>query len=324
MKCPQCDRNQRRGREGMRCQSCSYQFLFDPQKDHLSSTVKLHDKLFEKIVAHASARGTYAFTPNQLFSSARHFGRGSRTGCIIVLVFFAIFFIVGLWGEFLPFLFFGLIFLAILLLGSLVSLLRGRQPKRKSWDRFVARWLKADRAIPGLIDSPALQDPPPEWEEKDIYDYGVSALLLCDQPETVDLLVLNQFHTQTNTLILTASGYPSYLLEKADDLLTRSPDLPVYLLHDPGSDPETMKKQCPLVIRETIDLGLAPHALSRIALLRKRFKARELPSLPLDVIPLRILSGALTYCLTHGVVLGAVLGTADGSGGGSDTDVSFG
>lgn len=323
MKCPQCDRNQRRGREGMTCNSCSYQFLFDPKKDRLSTNVNLHDALFEKIIRHANADGTYGVTANQLFSSARQFGKTSHGCClvvVIVLIAFLVLIILGI-DRPGPFLSVGLA-AVFLLIGS--SRLGPKGPKRKNWDRLVARWQKAGRDIPGLIASPALQNPPPDWEEKDIYDYGVSALLLCDRPETVDLLVLNQFHTQTNTLILTASGYPSYLLEKADDLLTRSPDLPVYLLHDPGSDPETMKKQSPLVIRETIDLGLAGHALSRIALLRKRFKARELPSLPLDVIPFRILSGALAYCLTHGVVLGAVLGTADGSGGGSDTDVSFG
>ena len=305
----------------MICKSCSYSFLFDPQKDHLSGAVKLHDKLFEKIIRHASADSTYAFTPNQFFSSARHFGRKSRGCCLFfVITMTAVLAMIAFTAE-IP----GhLIFLALIAVFLMVTLSRlgSKGPTRKAWDRFVKRWQKDGRPIPGLIDSPALQNPPPDWEEKDIYDYGVSALLLCDRPETVDLLVLNQFHAQTNTLILTASGYPSYLLEKADSLLAQSPDLPVYLLHDPATDPGTMKNHCPLAFEAALDLGLAPHTLSQLGVLRKRFHRRELPSLPLDVMPYRTLSASLTHCLAHGLVLDSVLGAAGGPD--SDTDISFG
>ena len=70
----------------MVCKSCSYKFFFDPRKDKLTPSVSLHDNRFTAIINHASANDTYYFTPNQLFSSARHFARESKIGCIIISV----------------------------------------------------------------------------------------------------------------------------------------------------------------------------------------------------------------------------------------------
>lgn len=323
MKCPNCNRNQRRGSEGMICKSCSYRFLFDPQKDRLSSGVKLHDKLFGKIINHASNNGTYAFTPNQFFSSARHFGRQPLLGCVLLLVIFSVISCIVTFTGAKSALFFLIPFIVILCIAGLLAILRGSGPKRKTWDRFVERWKRSKREIPGLIETPALSNPPPEWPEGDIYDYGVSGILLCDRPEIVDFLVLNQFHTQTNTLVLTADGYPSYLLEKADSLMEESPDLPVYLFHDPTTSAQAMMDHCPLSLGEIIDLGLTPETMARLGVLKKRFGRRKLGELPLDAIPFQTLNGALTHCLANGIILGSVLGVAHFSSG-SETETSFG
>jgi len=86
MKCPECQRNQRRGKEGMTCKSCRYTFLFDPKQDSFSLTQKLHDDLFGKIITNASASGSYHFTRNQLFSSARHFVKRGVIALVFVFV----------------------------------------------------------------------------------------------------------------------------------------------------------------------------------------------------------------------------------------------
>jgi hypothetical protein len=321
MKCPKCSNKQRRGKEGMVCKSCSYEFVFDPKVDTINPSTPLHDHLFKKIINHASANETYHFTENQFYSSARHFGQASLLGCAIVFFAAIALFLAGVIFQITPAALLGGFFLFVISIGTTVNFLRGKGPKRKHWDRLVRKWLKYEHQIRGLITSPALTRPPPQWQEKDIYDYGVSGIILCDRPETVDWLVYNQFHTQTNTLILTAEGYPTYLINLAESLLADTPDLPVWLLHDPGTAPESMKRKCTLPITQFIDLGLDSETLSRLTILKKRFSSRDRATLALDAIPYRTLSAALTHCIATGVLLGSILGA---NATDSDTDTSFG
>ena len=321
MKCPKCQYRQKRGKDGMVCKSCSYKFFFDPQKDKLTSSTSLHDSRFKAIINHASANGTYHFTPDQLFSSARHFGRESKVGCIIVAVVLLAAAVIGFAADIIVLLLFSLLIGFVISVTGIIHFFRGPQPKRKSWDRFVKYWEDEVEPIPQLIKSPALGNPPPDWKESDIYDYGVSGIILCDREETVDWLVLNQFHSQTNTLILTAAGYPEYLRGVAENILENKPDLPVHLLHDPGTSAKSLITQNTLPVPDFTDLGLDEATMAGLTVLRKRFGKKQLGSLPLDVIPYRTFSAALTHCLANGVLLGSILGA---NAMDSDTDISFG
>ncbi|MEN8870074.1 MAG: hypothetical protein ABF380_04465 [Akkermansiaceae bacterium] len=305
----------------MTCKSCSYKFFFDPKKDKLTSSITLHDKRFEAIINHASANGTYHFTPDQFFSSARHIGRESKIGCIIASVLVLSAGVIGIAYEVIILLLFTIFIGFMVFIGGTISLLGGRQPKRKTWDRFVKQWEDKMDGIPQLIKSPALGNPPPDWKEEDIYDYGVSGIILCDREETVDWLVLNQFHTQTNSLILTADGYPSYLHGVAQTLLKNKPDLNVYLLHGPGTSASFLAGQNSLPTSNMTDLGLDIATISGLSVLQKRFGSKDLKSLPLDAIPYRTLSAALSHCIANGVLLGSILGA---NAMDSDTDTSFG
>lgn len=322
MRCPQCQRKQRRGREGMTCKSCSYRFLFDPKEDHFSMAKKMHDDLFGKIIKHASASGSYHFTENQLFSSARHFVKAGWLSYLITFVLLLAITVAMFFWQFLG----GIIFGGIITLVSLVSLLlriSGRYGiSRSKWDTFVKKWLSSGRKIPGLIRSPALQRPPQEWAEKDIYDYGVSGIILCNRREILDWLVLNNFHAQNNKLILTPSGYPEYLATLAHCLLAASPELPVWLLHDPGTSREEMLRDCVFPVSNVVDLGVDAKYITNLDVIRSRFPGKEPDTIPLDYIPYKTVSAAVCHCLVSGAVLESVLAT--GGEGGSDTDVSFG
>lgn len=305
----------------MTCKSCSYKFFFDPKKDKLTSSSPLHDSRFEAIINHASANGTYHFTADQFFSSARHFGRESKIGCIIASVLVLTAGVIGIAYQLIILLLFAAFIGLMVFIGGTISFLGGRKPKRKTWDRFVKRWEDEMFSIPRLIKSPALGTPPPDWKEADIYDYGVSGIILCDREETVDWLVLNQFHTQTNTLILTADGYPTYLDGVAQTLLENNPDLNVYLLHGSGISASSLADKNSLPASNMTDLGLDEATISGLSVLQKRFGSNDFKSLPLDAIPYRTLSAALTHCIANGVLLGSILGA---NAMDSDTDITFG
>lgn len=321
MKCPKCQRKQRRGREGMSCKSCRYTFLFDPKQDVFSPAKRLHDDLFLKIINHATASGSYQITANQLFSSARHFDKSGLIGLVFAFVFFvALTILMGSYG-FVPGVIFGCIFAAIFAWVGLSRLFGNYGISRSKWDIFVSRWLSSGREIPGLIHSPSLTKLPQEWPEKDIHDYGVSGIILCNRLELVDWLVLNNFHAQNNKLVLTPAGYPAYLTPVAQKLLSETPELPVYLLHDPGTSREAMLSGCTLPIRNITDLGGTEKSISDLAVIQSRFPNHEPNAIPLDYIPYKTFSAAVGHCLLSGTILADVLATSQL---GSDTDVSFG
>lgn len=321
MKCPQCQRNQRRGKEGMTCKSCSYQFHFDPKADSFSLTQKLHDDLFGKIIANASASGSYHFTRNQLFSSARHFVKRGGIGIAIVLTIVLVLTYFTFSTGFGPGMFIGG-FISLILLIALIGRVSGNYGiSRSKWDAFVKRWLSSGREIPGLIQSPALESPPPQWAENDIHDYGVSGIILCNRPELVDWLVLNHFHSQNNKLILTPSGYPTYLAPIAQKLLAETPDLPVFLLHDPNTTRDAMLRNCVFPVRNVTDLGADAASMANLPVIQSRFPKYAPADIPLDCIPYKTFSAAVGHCLITGTVLADTSATWSLE---SDTDVSFG
>lgn len=321
MKCPKCQRNQRRGKEGMTCKSCSHSFFFDPKQDSFYLTRRLHDDLFGKIIANAGASGSYRFTRNQLFSSARHFVKRGGIGSVLVLAFVLVATCFMFYKGFIPGMLIGGGTTLVLLIALIVSAAGNYGISRSKWDDIVGRWLASGRDIPGLIRSPALENPPPQWAEKDIHDYGVSGLILCNRPELVDWLVLNHFHSQNNKLILTPSGYPAYLAPIALKLLAETPDLPVWLLHDPATTREAMLRNCIFPIAHAVDLGADANSMANLAVIRSRFPKCAPADIPLDSIPYKTLSAAVGHCLLAGTVLAATLATGQL---GSDTDVSFG
>jgi hypothetical protein len=65
MKCPECHHKQLRGKYGMTCQSCAYQFVFDPHSDRLQGR-RLSDGTMQSILYAASAGHTLFYTANQL------------------------------------------------------------------------------------------------------------------------------------------------------------------------------------------------------------------------------------------------------------------
>ncbi len=322
MNCPECHYKQKRGREGMTCKSCSYQFLFDPKSDRFFGARKMHDDLFAKIIKHASASGSYHFTENQFFSSARHFVKNGLLGLLIVFILVLSVTVFMISKQFLGGILFGS-FISLILSGTLIyRFCNIGGISRKKWDTYVNKWLSSGRKIPGLIRSPALQNPPQEWAERDIYDYGVSGIILCNRLEIVDWLVLNNFHAQNNKLILTPSGYPAYLAPLAHNLLAATPELPVWLLHDPGTSREQMLRDCVFPVSNVVDLGADVKYIKNLKEIRSRFPRQKADTIPLDYIPYKTAASAVCLCIATGVVLESVL--ANGSEGGSDTDVSFG
>ncbi len=310
MKCPECGENQPYS-SGMTCKKCGRQFVLDPKKDRWA------DGKFLAAVSKASSNGTYYYTANQLFAeyARRQATAGTLTGCGCFMVLIAGMTTIGvLTGQLswpVP------VGFAMAALGFFVAqaFVSSSPPSRDEFDRLLQKWLQSeDRGrLEMLITEPSLHEPPPEWPEPDIYDYGVERILVVDDDLLVDVLVRNGFHTENRCLVLSVAGYPSYITERAVVLLEANPQLQVFLLHGSGFSGSVMRQAIervgllPLAGHPVTDLGLNPEDLKRMKGLRALRPDRQEQGLPADTLLYGTLAAGLGVAVVEGLVLSQLL-----------------
>lgn len=115
-----------------------------------------------------------------------------------------------------------------------------------------------------LLLRPSLHEPPPDFPEKDLFDYGVERIIIVERPLLVDLLVKNGFHIDQNALVFSRDGYPAYILQRARKMIKEVPSLPVYLLHDASEVGMAMSRKNKLLRCTVVDLGIKPEHLEKM------------------------------------------------------------
>lgn len=309
MKCPSCEKNHPY-KEGMTCK-CGYQFAVDPKKDGFA------DGKILAAVARASEEGARYFTQRQ-FATAIYrkapsvfmlvFGAlliGLSVVASLVLETFAVGFVMILIGTILIIMYFtlGTVDVAKALLG-----LKKYEAAKGSFE-FLLR------------DNHPLREAPPEWDEDDIFDYGVEGILIVDSDVMVDFLVMNQLHSANRVLVVSEKGYPSYIVPHVNQLLDENPELNVYAMH--GTEGvgavngmvERLQESSVFDFSdiEIVDLGLSQADLDRLPKLR-RFE--EEGRVPIDYLQFSKLAGGLTQMLGTGLVFKDIIGQSGDSVGG--------
>ena len=95
--------------------------------------------------------------------------------------------------------------------------------------------------LPGLIVAPTFENvAPPDYPEADLFDYGAERILVVDDAIVVDLLVRTGVHTDARVIIISTTGYPRQIVERAASLVSHRPDVPVHVLHASGVDLQAM------------------------------------------------------------------------------------
>lgn len=319
MKCPQCQSKQKHS-QGMNCVSCGYQYVINPK-----TSGSLSDNKLQVLASNVSGNGTYHFTYHQLLGyflrrTLAEKRRGSVILAVICVVAVPIMWVVDLR--------FCMVVPIIVFLGSMLSLW-GRLPVAKpdvalrvQMDKALDDWKAAGRELEKMITKPTLHEPPPDWPDRDVYDYGVERILVVEHDLLVDLFVLNGFHTLHNALVIAESGYPDYLLPRLQQLLQERADLPVYLLHDATPDGVAMQDRIhsatdlPFGEHPIVDLGLMPQDVAMIQSLRWT-KHTSFPQmgLPVDLMPYATLAAIAGDAIDTGQPLGDVAAAAIATGG---------
>jgi hypothetical protein len=110
-------------------------------------------------------------------------------------------------------------------LGSL-SMTRGE------FDTLFARWCAAHGKPKDLIAPRAASRPLTPEMKRELANYSFDRAVICDRPETVDVLLGNDFHFENNCAVLTAGGYPDHAAPLIRTMLAQNPRLEVFVLHD--------------------------------------------------------------------------------------------
>lgn len=335
MKCPECNHNHKRGKDGMKCLRCERRFIFDPKK-HANGGKGLTDAYFIKCIEKLSRNGTYFFTEDELYCFMAQQTRPGMAGCIIgAFIITAIItgglhlmMALGIWPAFfvLPI----LVLMAVKISNSVLS--------RKKWAKYLRHWQQMtgndahkDNHLSAMLTTPQLLEKPSQANEPDIYDYGAAKLLICEHDIQVDWLVKNGFHAENGIVIISENFYPQYLTEQVQELIKNNPDLDIYTLHNSDSNGESMigRLQNPLNNwglggLEIVDLGLSSEHLLK-AKLNKKIIEQYNGDFPVHGIAYHQFHPVLNHCLLHGVTFTAAYATlysSIDSGGSSGFGVS--
>lgn len=322
MKCPKCSNNHSK-KAGQTCR-CGYEFVFNPQSDHGWT-----DGKFLSLIKHASHNDTYYFTKNQLLTYARKKRKLTSLPLVNIIIPSIV---AGVFvSAFSKQPIFGIIVGIVVLLFSAAYKLQSLKLSKERLDLMLDRWISSKQKIDKLITKPTLQTPPPEWEEKDIYEYGVEKILITQHDLHVDSLVINNFHTEQRMLVISAKGYPKYIQSKLEKILSDNPEIKVYVLHDTMSESEGqafISKVCDRFKcknHEIIDLGLYKKNTELIFKAAKSKPENANADIPLDYIPFPLLSTLLVLSIENSGVFADILEeAARGTYAGPDSVGSFG
>ena len=307
MKCPECGYNQK-VKYGLRCSDCNYLFTFNPKESH---TRNITDNKFLACVRRASHNNTLWFTQNQLYAAFCKQKTSSLGGVVLAGIIALIATLILADNDAGIFTLAPFLLWVVVVFGMMLD--AGSTVTRDQFDLILSRWKSSGKKIDYLIQEPTLHQPPPQWNEPDIYDYGVERILIVERDVLVDLFVKNNAHAEQRMLVISENGYPDYLVPVARNLLAKQPDLPIFLLHDAtqrGAEMATRIQNgdlLPIGDHPIKDLGMFPKDFQNLKRTRQFDTSNQERALPVDAMMTPFLVMGLDAALTSQQSLGSLI-----------------
>lgn len=136
-------------------------------------------------------------------------------------------------------------------------------------DKYIQLWTYAHQKPQSLI-IPGEKLAIEASRLKELNQYAVDKILVCERPEMVDFFVANRFHMEQKCLVMTAGGYPFQETDLLFEKLRGLAKLAIFVLHDASLKgvklPVYLRKQAPWVSKQAqvIDLGLSAEHASKL------------------------------------------------------------
>jgi hypothetical protein len=211
-------------RQDGKCNKCGHAFAFEPRKGD-----KLSDAAFKAAIERVSSMHSVKWAEDHLYYEiARRTRSGSRSGALVL----------GVLGMIVAAA--AVFWLGALLLSALFWTIavfiwpRGRVGlERSDFARMWNRWVSAHGAPSSLIVRRTQAVSKRKGKlPSDIAGYSFDRAVITDRPETVDVLLANNFHFENNCAVLCVDGYPEGIFDTVRAMLRNNPKLTVYVLHD--------------------------------------------------------------------------------------------
>jgi hypothetical protein len=227
MKCARCDHDCRYPeRSDKRCPRCRGQFAFEPRTGD-----PITDAAMKSSIDAVSSMGTVRFLPDHVYYELARRKRSKGYGRTAFYGLGAIGLFVAIANP--------LVGLAMAATGGWIGTMlwpSGRISfSRLTFDNLWQRWLDVHGTPTGLIVRSREAPAGPYRGHTDIPSYSFDRAVICDRPQTADVLLANNFHFENNCAVLSVGGYPPHAFDMVRQMLANNPRLVVYALHDATS-----------------------------------------------------------------------------------------
>ncbi len=330
MKCPNCGNDQKHS-EGMVCKSCRYEFTLSPkEKPYIT------DQAFKLAVDRLSGPDGSYFTYNQLYAAIHRLVRKkmdkNRYAVTAVLIVIGLF-VSAVLGSFIadainadywPQVTIFIIFVAL----AVYFAVRPVNTDPKLVSDTIHKYTK-QHPLERLADGTKFKDMDVKAVDKELFQFAPERILIVERDDMADMLLLNRFHVENKTLVVSMQRYPQRAYDGVKHFLSKNPELPVHIMHDASKEGLKMKesletrKDWELKGSAITDLGLFPKDLSRLkdpvwrptgraavaggAAAPKGKDPREIINegyrMPVDVAPPRAFMGTAALAMIAGAAL---------------------
>ncbi len=258
MKCPKCNAKQKPSSDAS-C-PCGYRFALNPKESPY-----LSDRAVQHVIDKLSGSGQYYFTYNQLYSALHKAGadkkkKNKRIVAIMIVVFSGLFAlgaskVVGIWLS--------IIMASVGIAGLIAWLLKRPEAKYDELTQVIQTY-RSLHPIANMVDGTRFKvERTKEELKKELFDYAPERILIVQNDQMVDMLVMNRFHFENKTVIVSANKYPDHVFNACQKFLAKKPDIHVELLHDASLEGVKLKnklladKTWNLEGKNIVDLGLS-------------------------------------------------------------------
>lgn len=246
-----------------RCPSCRHRFAFEPKTGS-----PVTDGAFASAIARVSSDGKVKWTKGHLYYEIARRTQKKRAVAVFAVISavaaaIAVVANVPVLGAL------ALVLAVAAIAGAVKNARRSIQLSPADFESLLQRWVLAHGQPAALV----IKKPGPPAKARalpsDIAGYSFDRAVICDRPDTVDLLLANNFHFENNCAVLSEHGYPEVAFPVVLSMLKKNPKLVVYVLHDATVD------GCSLAQRlrgseawfatgaRVIDVGLSPRHARR-------------------------------------------------------------
>ena len=237
--------NKYKDRSSGKCSKCNHEFAFEPKEG-----APLTDSAFSRMIDVVSSGGTVRFHFDHLYYQicrAKFKGRWRQVGIGLMWLVLAAPIALALslfyrqmlgWAAVVA----GLAGLA-LFEGYGITRKWLTSPQTVQLDalkirRMLDRWIHVHGRPEGFIGPKQMATTDKKKRQlnaelhKEALDYSFDRAVICDRPETVDVLLANKFHFENNCAILGVDNYPPQVFDTVCKMLRSNPKLTVLVIHD--------------------------------------------------------------------------------------------